>query len=58
MTTRTFCDRCDRDITGQDRLTVQLDRRIDDRPRFDHWDFCIQCARGLVVADLVDERAR
>jgi hypothetical protein len=53
MSVRTFCDRCNKDVTQQDHLGIQLNGRSDNR----RWDLCIDCARKLDIDKLLESEA-
>jgi hypothetical protein len=55
MSVRTFCDRCNKDVTQQDHLGIQLNGRSDNR-RWGHWDLCIDCARKLDIDKLLESQ--
>jgi len=60
MTVRTFCERCNRDITDEDfvevTLRVNIERAMNEhrktRRQPNRWDFCLACAQDQLRLDL------
>jgi hypothetical protein len=58
MTLRIFCERCNKDVTGEDYVIVQLHVNLD-RAMREHrrrypaeWHFCTGCAEDQLRLDL------
>jgi len=63
MTIRTFCERCNRDVSNEDFVEVTLRVNIEQAMREqrkmhrqpNRWDFCIECARDQLRLDLGEQ---
>ena len=70
MTMKYFCEKCDRDITDEDRVEIRLQINVQrileahiergakasnpSQPR--DWDLCLDCARSLLPRFLIEQK--
>jgi hypothetical protein len=54
MTLRFFCDRCDRDISDEDRFSVRVDTHHNSKLKAIAAEYCVRCAE-IVMPEIVEE---
>jgi len=58
MSMRTFCDKCDREITREPRFHILFEGgRWNDKPvtKFVNGDFCVSCMRDIDINKMLED---